>query len=43
MFNTDDRIYDVSNASHAYKVSDSLGRGCQGFVYKVQKSGTNLM
>jgi hypothetical protein len=43
MFNTDDRVYDVSNASHTYKVSDPLGRGAQGFVYKVQKINTNLM
>ena len=43
MFNPNDRVCDVSNAGHEYKVSDPLGRGAQGFVYKVQKINTNLM
>ena len=43
MFSTNDRIFDVLNASHGYKVSDHLGRGAQGFVYRVQKTSTNIV
>ena len=43
MFSANDRVFDVTDASHEYEVSEFLGRGAQGFVYRVQKTSTNIV